>query len=55
MPKIGPGEILTKVLAVGICAGDAKCYAGAMLFWGKELHMGCFIFFIFKGVCESST
>eukprot|EP00117_Sycon_ciliatum_P014339 scpid4315/ scgid1512/ Probable L-threonine 3-dehydrogenase len=36
VPEIGPGEILTKVLAVGICAGDAKCYAGAMLFWGDK-------------------
>ena len=29
-----PGEVLIKVLAAGICAGDAKCYAGAPLFWG---------------------
>ena len=25
-----------KVLAVGICAGDAKCYAGAPYFWGMQ-------------------
>eukprot|EP00117_Sycon_ciliatum_P017789 scpid77033/ scgid5877/ Probable L-threonine 3-dehydrogenase len=37
VPKdLAPGEILVKVLAAGICAGDAKCYAGAPLFWGDE-------------------
>ncbi len=34
MPEIGEQEILVKVLAVGICAGDAKCFAGAPYFWG---------------------
>ncbi|CAD7926665.1 unnamed protein product [Amoebophrya sp. A120] len=28
-----PGEVLLRVLAVGICAGDSKCYAGADHFW----------------------
>merc|ERR1712008_298959 len=32
-PSPGPGEILGKVLAVGICAGDSKCYSGAPHFW----------------------
>ncbi len=34
VPEIGEQEILVKVLAVGICAGDAKCFAGAPYFWG---------------------
>lgn len=35
VPKqLESGEVLIKVLAAGICAGDAKCYAGAPLFWG---------------------
>ena len=34
VPEPGPGEILVKVEAVGICAGDAKTYAGATRFWG---------------------
>ena len=35
IPDIGDDEILVKVLAVGICAGDAKCFSGAPYFWGK--------------------
>ena len=35
VPEVGEQEMLVKVLAVGICAGDAKCYAGAPYFWGK--------------------
>ena len=34
MPEVG--EVLVKTLAVGICAGDAKCYAGAPYFWGEQ-------------------
>jgi threonine dehydrogenase-like Zn-dependent dehydrogenase len=34
VPKPGPGEALVKVEAVGICASDLKCYAGAAKFWG---------------------
>jgi len=33
-PEVGPGEVLLRVEAVGICASDAKCYSGAPLFWG---------------------
>lgn len=33
-PAPGPGEILLRVEACGICAGDAKCSAGAPMFWG---------------------
>lgn len=36
IPDIGDGDVLVKVLAVGICAGDAKCYAGVPYFWGTE-------------------
>lgn len=36
VPKIGPGEILVKVEACGICAGDVKAFAGAPSFWGDE-------------------
>lgn len=34
VPEIGEEEILVKILAVGICAGDAKCFAGVPYFWG---------------------
>ena len=35
MPEVGEGEVLVSVLAVGVCAGDAKCFAGAPYFWGE--------------------
>lgn len=35
IPKPGPKEILVKVEAVGICAGDGKTFTGAERFWGK--------------------
>ena len=35
VPEPGPNEVLVKVEAVGICAGDAKTYAGATRFWGQ--------------------
>ncbi len=43
VPEIGEGEMLVKILAVGICAGDAKCYAGVPYFWGKKdcRHNNC--------------
>jgi threonine dehydrogenase-like Zn-dependent dehydrogenase len=34
VPRPVPGEALVKVEAVGICASDLKCYAGAAKFWG---------------------
>ena len=34
VPEIGDGEVLVKVLAVGICASDVKCYNGASYYWG---------------------
>ncbi len=36
VPRPGPGEVLIKVEAVGICASDLKCYQGAARFWGDE-------------------
>ena len=43
-PKAGPGEIVIKVEACGICAGDLKAYDGAPSFWGDadsaRLHKG---------------
>ena len=35
VPKPGPKEVLVKVEAVGICAGDGKTFTGAERFWGK--------------------
>ena len=34
MPPIGPGEVLTRVLATGICAGDVKTFYGSRV-WGS--------------------
>lgn len=34
VPEPGPGEMLMKVEAVGVCASDLKCYHGAAKFWG---------------------
>ena len=36
MPARGPGEVLVRVEAVGICASDLKCYHGAAKFWGDD-------------------
>jgi erythritol/L-threitol dehydrogenase len=36
VPRPGPGELLLRVEAVGICASDLKCYHGAPKFWGDE-------------------
>ncbi len=36
VPVPGPDEVLVKVEAVGICAGDSKCWAGAPRFWGNS-------------------
>jgi len=36
VPLPGPGEVLVKVDAVGICASDLKCYHGASKFWGDD-------------------
>ncbi len=36
VPQVEREEILVKVEACGICAGDIKAYAGAPSFWGGE-------------------
>lgn len=40
VPQVGPGEVLVKVEAAGICASDVKCYTGAPMFWGDETRKG---------------
>ena len=40
VPEAGPGEVLVRVLGVGVCASDVKCYTGADLFWGDERREG---------------
>ena len=40
VPRVGPEEVLVRVLGAGICAGDVKCYGGAPLFWGDEHRQG---------------
>ncbi len=39
-PLIGPGEVLVRTLSAGICASDAKCWAGAPMFWGDAKRRG---------------
>ncbi|WP_308409784.1 zinc-binding dehydrogenase [Zhihengliuella halotolerans] len=36
VPTPGPGELLLRTDAVGVCASDLKCYQGAEKFWGGE-------------------
>ena len=38
-PIAGPGELVIKVTACGICASDCKCYAGAKMFWGDKPYV----------------
>ena len=33
-PVAGPGELVIKIVACGICASDCKCWSGAKMFWG---------------------
>ena len=40
VPTPGPGEVVVRVAAVGICASDLKCYHGAPLFWGDKHRAG---------------
>ena len=35
-PRAGEGEMILKVEACGICAGDTKAFAGAASFWGFD-------------------
>jgi threonine dehydrogenase-like Zn-dependent dehydrogenase len=34
VPQVGPGEVLIRVLATGICASDVKTHLGAARVWG---------------------
>lgn len=38
VPNPGEGEVLIKVEACGICAGDVKSYKGAAMFWGDDVQ-----------------
>ena len=40
VPRPGIGEVLVRILGVGICASDSKCYSGAPLFWGDQSRAG---------------
>ncbi len=35
-PTVGPGELLIRVDASGICGSDGKCFTGSGMFWGGE-------------------
>ncbi|MCL2864648.1 MAG: alcohol dehydrogenase catalytic domain-containing protein [Lachnospiraceae bacterium] len=35
-PRAGEGEMILKVEACGVCAGDTKAFAGAESFWGSS-------------------
>lgn len=48
VPDVGDGDVLVRVLAVGICAGDAKCYAGAPYFWGTEILIEKYLYSVSK-------
>jgi threonine dehydrogenase-like Zn-dependent dehydrogenase len=39
-PTAGPGEVVIRVEAAGVCASDVKCYTGAPLFWGDAHREG---------------
>lgn len=39
-PRAGPGEVVVKIEAAGICASDVKCYVGAPMFWGDANRQG---------------
>jgi len=36
VPEVGPGEVLVRVLATGVCASDAKTHLGAARIWGGD-------------------
>jgi threonine dehydrogenase-like Zn-dependent dehydrogenase len=36
VPAVGPGEVLVRVLATGICASDVKTHFGAARVWGGD-------------------
>lgn len=54
VPDVGDEEVLIRVLAVGICAGDAKRYHGAPYFWeGKKAFKRVLIYCQDKDVMEN--
>jgi len=36
VPSVGPGEVLVKVHAAGLCASDVACWKGAFGYWPSE-------------------
>jgi len=36
VPRVGPGEVLVRVTATGVCASDVKTSVGAPRIWGSE-------------------
>jgi threonine dehydrogenase-like Zn-dependent dehydrogenase len=40
VPTPGPGEVVIRIEAAGVCASDVKCYTGAPLFWGDDNRVG---------------
>jgi threonine dehydrogenase-like Zn-dependent dehydrogenase len=40
VPAPGPGEVVVRILASGVCASDVKCYIGAPLVWGEGGRKG---------------
>ena len=40
VPECGPDDIIIKTEGCGICAGDMKCYHGAVNFWGDGKQKG---------------
>ncbi len=40
VPTPGPGEVLIKLDACGVCASDVKCFVGAPMFWGDATRTG---------------
>ena len=51
VPTPGFGEVLVKVEAVGICAGDSKCFDGASRFWGKVISTANFTLINLSSFC----
>jgi threonine dehydrogenase-like Zn-dependent dehydrogenase len=39
-PNVEAGEVLVKIMGVGVCASDIKCFTGAPLFWGDADREG---------------
>jgi threonine dehydrogenase-like Zn-dependent dehydrogenase len=37
VPEIGPGEVLVRILATGICASDVKAFHGARVWGSKDM------------------